>query len=102
MNELIALLFIISSVGVVGESDESSVSVTLSGEQGSDLLIEIPTLLIPCKVSSGDKIYIEMDSKSTKILCNKSNENTKKVDVKIRPITGEIEYIIRGVEVDLK
>jgi len=102
----IIFIAIVSYAGLVSEIENDSARVIVPREEGP-LISDISTGLLPCEVSVGDTVYIRKNDEVTEIRCTEfpdeeSENSSASVDIRINPVTGEIEYVIRNIEIELE
>ena len=102
ISEMFLILFLINSVATVDRIEGDSVNVSLRSD-GEDLSLDIPKFLIPCNIREGDRVYIDKSDSITRISCSEIDSSSAgKVDIRIDPASGRVEYVIRGLEIELE
>ena len=101
MISLITLLAIMGYTGTVDRVENNIAHVVFVLEGSEDIATDIPVALLPCEISEGDKLYVKKTEHATEIRCTEAPP-TANVQVNIDPATGEVEYRITGIEIELE
>jgi hypothetical protein len=91
--------------GTVQKVENDFVYLQLNAENSEQISTVIPATLLPCVVTIGDSVYIRKNEETTEIRCSEFStveSNTSSVDVMINPTTGEIQYIIQDIKIQLE
>ena len=96
------LLLIISSyTGTVDQVEGDLAHVIFSLDGSEQMSVDLPIVMLPCNVSEGDTIYLNKTEKVTKITCSKPKSSAN-VEIRVDPKTGNYDYIIKGIQIDLE
>ena len=89
-----------NTTATVDRVENNMAHVVFTLEDSSRVSTDIPVALLPCQVSEGDTLYINKSSGTTHIRCTEQPPPT--VEVTVNPTTGEIEYTIQGLQINLQ
>ena len=98
----------IVGVGTVSEVEDGTVHVAFpTASSGFAITKDISTDLLPCEASPGDMIYVRKSSDVTEIRCTEfpteePETDSSSIEVRIDPHTGEVEYILRNIVIELE
>ena len=90
--------------GIVNEVENDTAQVFFPTAASGFVVTEyISTDLLPCEVSEGDTIYIRKSENVTEIRCTEFPESyPPSLELRVDPATGEIQYIIKDIEIELE
>ena len=95
------LLLIMNYTATVDRVENNMAHIVFVFENSETIATDVPTAILPCEVSEGDTLYIKKTDTVTEIRCTEPIPSAN-VDIRINPTTGEIEYIIEGIQIDLE
>ena len=92
-NNIITFLAVIGYTATVDKVEDNLAHVVFDFENSENLL--------PCEVSEGDTLHVRTNNGVTEIRCAEPAP-TANVDVLINPTTGEIQYVIQDLQIELE
>ncbi len=95
------LLLIMSYTATVDRVENDIAHIVFVFEGTENIATDIPTSILPCKVSEGDTLYIRKADTVTEIRCTEPVPSTN-LDIRINPSTGEVEYVIESVQINIE
>jgi len=102
MIKFIMMFVGIGYAGTVDRIESNFAHVIFTFENSTSIAADIPIALLPCEVNEGDTLHVQKTNGITEIRCNKPAPTTANVDVDINPVTGEIHYIIKDIQIELE
>ena len=101
MFNIVTFIAAISSTATVDRVENEFAHIVFDLRGSDNVATDIPVTLLPCEVSEGDTLYVRKINGVTEIRCSEP-EPTAEIEVRVDPETGEIEYVIKNLIIDLQ
>ena len=92
---------VIGYTATVDKVEDNLAHVVFDFENSENVAADVPVALLPCEVSEGDTLHVRTNNGVTEIRCAEPAP-TANVDVLINPTTGEIQYVIQDLQIELE
>ena len=88
--------------GTVDRVESNFAHVVFTLDDSTNIEADIPIALLPCEVEEGDRLFVQKTNNITEIRCSKPAAPTANVEIIVNPVSGDIQYVIRGLEIELE
>ena len=106
MTSIVAFLSAMSYVGTVDRVENNFAHVVFAIEELGNVATDIPVELLPCEVSEGDRLYVRKTDTTTEIRCTEivpeSQSDPATLELRIDGTTGEVQYVIKDIPIELE
>ena len=103
MINFVGFLIAVSHIGTVDRVENNLAHVVFAFEELGNIATDIPVELLPCEVSEGDRLFVRKTNGTTEIRCTESPPvDPASLEVRIDGATGEVQYIIKDIPIELE
>jgi hypothetical protein len=91
----------LAHTGTVDRVENDFAHVVFAFQNSENIATDIPIALLPCEISEGDVLYVRKMNGVTQISCSEPSPAAE-IEVRVDPETGEIEYVIKNLQIVLE
>ena len=101
MNQIAMFIAAIAHTATIDRVENDFAHVVFALQSSENIAADIPVALLPCEVAEGDTLYVRKLNGVTEIRCSNPPPSPE-VEIRIDPETGEVEYVIKNLVIDLQ